>query len=32
LTLDGVHLNNVGAKLVADEFAAAIHRLVSPVL
>jgi lysophospholipase L1-like esterase len=30
LTLDGVHLNNVGATLVAEEFAAAIHRLASP--
>jgi len=25
LTLDGVHLNSTGAKLVAEEFAAVIH-------
>jgi lysophospholipase L1-like esterase len=31
LTLDGVHLNSAGAKLVAEEFAVAIQGLVSPV-
>jgi lysophospholipase L1-like esterase len=31
LTLDGVHLNSAGAKLVAGEFAAAIQSLASPV-
>jgi lysophospholipase L1-like esterase len=30
LTLDGVHLNSAGAKLVADAFAAAIEDLGSP--
>jgi lysophospholipase L1-like esterase len=31
LTLDGVHLNSAGAKLVAEEFAAAIESLASQV-
>jgi lysophospholipase L1-like esterase len=31
LTLDGVHLNSAGAKLVAEEFAAAIQGLASQV-
>ncbi len=31
LTLDGVHLNSAGAKLVAEEFAAAIQSQASPV-
>jgi lysophospholipase L1-like esterase len=31
LTLDGVHLNSAGARLVAEELAAAIQNLASPV-
>lgn len=31
LTLDGVHLNSAGAKLVAEELTAVIQRLASPV-
>jgi lysophospholipase L1-like esterase len=31
LTLDGVHLNSAGARLVAEEFAAAIQDLASEV-
>jgi lysophospholipase L1-like esterase len=30
LTLDGVHLNSTGARLVAEEFAQAIQSLAPP--